>query len=211
MSVKSKLRLIYPIILALFILSNPAYSASIPPEIVMTPGMTIAVNAGVRSMSITAGKNFERTYTWNKCTRTVTLEPRSQRWYGSLGLFHAPFGFSWDACDNVRRAFIDEGQQHFNTLKDASIYLSHLGAVGWTFESTDPRVPSSTTYTDKRLPIDQQPIYTNDGLVIQWWKEGRTGLTINIQVWQILINGKKPTSLPGAQDSAFTITNNPTK
>jgi hypothetical protein len=47
-------------------------------------------------------------------------------------------------------------------------------------------------------------VYRNDGLMVGWSK---TPLRrqLNVDVWQILIHGQKPTSLPGATDGAIRV------
>ena len=52
---------------------------------------------------------------------------------------------------------------------------------------------------------DKQPcIYRDDGLLVGWSKNlGRNQL--NVQVWQVLIDGKKPKQLPGANNDKIGV------
>ncbi len=50
-------------------------------------------------------------------------------------------------------------------------------------------------------------VWTNDGLVVGWKQQGRPGdgyLALSVEVWQILINGKKP-FLKGAEPKKIQI------
>ena len=39
-------------------------------------------------MTITCGKGLERSYTWDRDTRTLAMWPRKTHWYGSLGMYN---------------------------------------------------------------------------------------------------------------------------
>ncbi len=74
---------------------------------------------------------------------------------------------------------VDEGQQHFQTEAEA---------LKWIGEQ------------QKGQPC----VWRGDGLMICWskWPPRKQ---INVDVWQIYINGKKPTNLPGSQDSKIVV------
>ena len=46
------------------------------------------------------------------------------------------------------------------------------------------------------------PVYTRDGLV--WWKTVPGRQQVNVNVWQIMVNGQKPANLPGHMMPRFT-------
>ena len=48
------------------------------------------------------------------------------------------------------------------------------------------------------------PVYRNDGLMVGWYKDLPRKM-LDVHVWQILINGKKPTRLPGSQDDKIVV------
>ena len=70
---------------------------------------------------------------------------------------------------------LDEGNVRFTTA---------AAAIKWINEKA------------KELPI----VYRNDGLLIGFSKN-LSRKTINVEVWQIYIGGKKPTALAGSQNS----------
>jgi hypothetical protein len=105
---------------------------------------------------------------------------RSTWWAGSLGIY--------DAAGSSRpfgRVLTEEGRLHFATVDEALRYL-YVGS-----------------FYDK-------PVFTNSGLVFCYAvsepKESWQGVVRTVKVWQIYINGKRPTTLPGADDSAIAVT-----
>src|SRR5216684_1682403 len=61
-------------------------------EMVMSPGMSVKATTQEGEITITAGKDFNRSYTWDGGTRSVSLWPRWERWYGSLGAYYPGAG-----------------------------------------------------------------------------------------------------------------------
>ena len=49
-----------------------------------------------------------------------------------------------------------------------------------------------------------KPVYRDDGLMVGWYKDLPRKM-LRVHVWQILINGKKPTRLPGSQDDKIVV------
>jgi hypothetical protein len=82
-------------------------------------------------------------------------------------------------------AVLEEGQQHFSNYTEAKNWITE-----------------QQRFTDC--------VWTRDGLVVGWKQEGRQKdgfLALQVDVWQILIGGKKP-SLPGASPSQIRRTTN---
>lgn len=148
-------------------------------EIVMTEGMSITAINFYGSMTITAGKDLVRHYTWSSGTRTAMLIPRRERWNGSLGIYFPGDGNHWKKHDGITRAVLEEGQQHFENVDDA---------VGWIHEK------NHWGY-----------VYRDDGLVVGWDKMEGAGGTLSVSVWQIYINGIKPTILPGSENNKIIV------
>ena len=48
------------------------------------------------------------------------------------------------------------------------------------------------------------PVYRDDGLMVGWYKD-LPRKKLDVHVWQILIDGKKPTRLPGSQDDKIVV------
>ena len=159
-------------------------------EMVMTPGMEIAAHTSLGLVNVLSQGDFKRVYTWDgNCTREVTLYPRQERWHGSYGAYHAGGSYeylwglisswTWKDCNGIARPVVEEAQMHFRSEEDA---LRWIKGQNW---------------------ID--PVYTSDGLVIGWRKVPQRK-QLNVDVWQVLINGKKPTNLPDADDSKISVT-----
>lgn len=156
-------------------------------ELVMYEGVTIKAQRDGSSISVRSGKGIDRTYEWNDCTLKSHMGERRQRWFGSMGIYDpAPsFGFSFSprGCSGISRTVVEEGQIHFDDLRFASEWI-------------------------RRRPSSYKTVWTNDGLLVSWTTvPGRTQL--NVDVWLMCINGRRPAQLDGATDSAITVTANP--
>lgn len=151
------------------------------PEIVMSKGMQITAETPNGAITITALSELERTYAWDSCSGTITMIPRTKRWYGSLGLYYPGPGEHWKDCNGISRAVVEEGQQHFNSLEAALAWISKR------FEA--PRI---------------QYVYRDDGLLVTWGKN-LPRKQLNVEVWQILINGEKPSHLNGSNNNKISV------
>ena len=147
-------------------------------EVVMSPGMKITATTPVGKITITAGKGLKRSYTWEGATRSVEMTPRDERWYGSLGLYFPGPGEHWKEHKGITRGVVEEGQQHFKTAQQARQWLAGR----------------------KYMPY----VYRGDGLVVGWQKVPARK-QLNVEVWQIFINGKKPARLPGSSDDKIVV------
>jgi hypothetical protein len=127
---------------------------------------------------IHATERYRRTYYWGHCHGSVDLEPRNLRWHGSLGIYFPGTGFHWRECEGVARAVVEEGQQHFETVEGAMQWLA--AKARW-------------------MPY----VYRNDGLTVGWHTVLPDRKQLNVEVWQILVGGQKPTALPDASDSSI--------
>jgi hypothetical protein len=180
-----------------------ASDASRPdPEIVMTPGSEITARTSHGTITIRAGATvpgsgektyktawgprtipnpdrYPRNYQWGHCQGTVDLEPRTVRWYGSLGIYSPGPGFHWRECEGVARAVVNEGQQHFDTIPEAMRWIEQKA---------------------HEMPY----VYRNDGLVVGWDTVIPERKQLNVEVWQVLIGGQRPAALPGSTDGAIT-------
>ena len=158
--------------------SSHAVKPPIHNETVMSPGMKITAKTPVGTIAITARENYVRSYTWEGATRSVEMDPRVERWYGSLGLYYPGAGEHWDEHHGITRGVLEEGQQHFKTANDA---LHWLHARDW---------------------LDY--VYRDDGLVVGWSKT-LPRKQLNVEVWQLFVLGKKPKRLNGSQNARIQI------
>ena len=159
-------------------------------EAVMVERMSISFTNSHGSMSVTAGKGFERLYTWAGGTRTVTMYPRKKRWLGCLGMYN-PGAFESGKLepliyhDGIKRFVVEEGQRHFTNITDV---------VGW--------LKSRSKFYDY--------IYNDHGLVLglamdrQPLSSDAAG-TCHVDVWQIYINGKKPEKIDGSRNADIAV------
>ncbi|RYD26563.1 MAG: hypothetical protein EOP87_22555 [Verrucomicrobiaceae bacterium] len=149
------------------------------PEMVMVPGMRIETTTAAGKISVAAGKDFLRSYTWEGETRSATLFPRTERWYGSLGAYYPGPGEHWKEHNGITRGVLQEGQQHFKDANEAQAWI--------------------------KVQKGYYPLaYRNDGLMVAFGKVPARK-QINVEVWQIFISGKKPVKLEGADDSAIRL------
>jgi hypothetical protein len=164
----------------------------VPPEneIVMTPGMKLTASTPIGDITITAGTGLRRCYTWEGATRCVHMWPRKERWYGSLGIYFPGPGDHWKEHNGITRGCVGEEQKHFQTHHEAVEWIEQQKKLNAEF--ADP-VESPHAW-----------IHRNDGLVVDWGKVPARN-QLDVIVMQILIDGKKPTKLPGAEDDKIVV------
>jgi hypothetical protein len=144
-------------------------------EVVMAPGSSISAETSMGEIKITAGKGLMRSYTWDGATRSVEMGVRKVRWYGSLGLSFPGPGDHWKEHNGITRGVLEEGQMKFKTV---------AAAIKWIKQRRNT------------IPL----VYRDDGLVVGFDKVPERK-QINVEVWQIYINGKKPKTLPGSTNT----------
>jgi hypothetical protein len=147
-------------------------------EVVMSPGMRITATTSVGTITVTAVDEVTRAYHWDGATRAVEMAPRARRWFGSLGLVYPGAGEHWRDHHGITRCVTEEGQQHFKTVGEA---LEWIGGRNW-----------------------MGSVYRDDGLMVGWQKN-LARKQLSVQVWQILIDGKKPQRLPGSHDEKIVL------
>ncbi len=160
---------------------NEVGDGPIPPhnEIVMAPNMRITATTPTGVMVITSGNGLKRSYSWEGATRSVEMGSRPSRWYGSLGLAFPGPGNHWASHNGITRGVLEEGQQHFET---------EAAAIDWIRSR------------ERRFPY----VWRNDGLVVGWGKVLGRG-QLNVEVWQMVVAGKKPTDFTGGNDDAIVV------
>lgn len=165
-------------------LSNCLYGST---ELVMYEGVTIEASKGSSSVKVIAGKGLDRTYKWSDCELESDMIARKKRWYGSLGIYDpAPSFFpflSLGSCQGINRTVVEEGQIHFDNLQFAHKWI------------------------ERQLLRNIETVWTNDGLFVSWHiVPGRAQL--NVDLYLICINGKRPIHLDGAIDSSIIVSQN---
>jgi hypothetical protein len=171
-----------PLPIALAIGCTPAHmpKPGVTNEMVMSPGMSITATTPEGTIAITAGKDFNRTYQWDGAARSIRLWPRWERWHGSLGAYYPGPGEHWRNNHGITRGVLEEGQQHFGTVSEALQWIE--------------------------LPYHKSCVYRDDGLMV-WWARTLGRKQLNVEIWQIYINGTKPALLPGSQNDRIVLIN----
>jgi hypothetical protein len=154
-------------------------------EIVLAKGDSVEVNHPSGTLKIEAGDGTTRYYYWDGIKIKVNLIPRTERWYGSIGIYNPASTFLWfgdqfPGHKGISRAVVEEGQRHFISEEDAHQWLT--------------RVEGSAI---------NHYVWTKDGLVVNF-NFSPSRCQMNIDLWQFYINGTKPTNLAGAQDRLFS-------
>lgn len=144
-------------------------------ELVMSEGDTIVATTDAGKIEILAGAGLKRSYTWEGATRTAELLPREERWDGSFGAYFPGPGEHWKKHNGITRGVLQEGRQHFKDKKAALEWLA-------TRQKWYPTV------------------FTNSGLAVSFGKVAERR-QIDVEVWQIMIEGKPPKGLKGADDT----------
>ena len=143
----------------------------------MTPGMTIEATTPRGTIRIIAHQGYERTFEWDECSKTLRLRPRVRRFEGRNGIVFPGNGLTWlFGCGGIHNATAAEEQM---PVEDKEQFYEFI-----------------------RMYKGMQFVYRNDGLVVGW---NRTRTLITFDVLQVLVQGKKPTQLEGAQDESIIV------
>jgi hypothetical protein len=159
-------------------------------EIVMVPGMEISATNELGKITIVAGPDLQRTYRWESCEGSLEMVPRRKRWYGSLGIYYPGPGDHWKECGGITRAVVEECWWHHDSVEAA---LKEIRNADEGYNSYNGNKKSIRYY-----------VYTDDGLVVMWSKTPERK-QLNVEVRQILIDGRKPTRMPGSHNENFAI------
>lgn len=157
---------------------------AVSPELVMSSGMEISARTERAEIKIRAGEGLERFYTWDGATRSAKLWQRKLRWYGSLGAYYPGPGEHWKSNGGITRGVLNEGVLWFKSANDALNWLERARSTGVDY------------------------VYSTDGLVIGFGKVPERK-QVNVSVWQIMIAGERPRTLPGSRDDLLSVMNSP--
>ena len=148
-------------------------------EVVMHKGESIVAETPSSKIVIEAGQGFWRSYTWDGGTRSESLWPRRQRWYGSLGVYFPGPGQHWRSNHGITRGVLEEGVLWFKTTNDAVNWLQNVQPL-------------------------KNCVYSKSGLIVAWEKVLERK-QLNVDVWQLMIGGTKPTDLSGGHDDQIRV------
>ncbi len=145
---------------------------------VMDEGMIIILHSQHGELIIIAQKGCKRTFIWDHEKFETELIPRKSEWYGKLGLYHP------------------------------QLRPPHKGVVHMVVEEYEFNYSSvEASIKDMNKYHGIEDIYNDDGLFVRFDKQINNSdqVVINIQIVQILINGEKPTQIPGSQNERLEI------
>lgn len=173
----------------MFIYSAYTQAAS---ELVMHEGTVIEASNDNSAIKISAGKGHDRVYEYDRCVlKSRGMMARYERWFGSLGiydpagqstLFYAPTG-----CKGLSRTVVQEGQIHFDNMQFANAWIR--------------RQEMATRRSG-------ETVWSNNGLLVSW-NAVPDRRQLNVDVWLICINGRRPEKLDGAMDRAVRVFSSP--
>ena len=104
--------------------------------------------------------------------------PATERFFAEDGLFYKGKGDHWRDHHGITRCLTKEANKLCVTVEDA---------MAWIKE------PEQASF-----------VYRGDGLMVGWGKTAAPK-QLTVEVWQILIDGKKPTRLLGSQDDKIVV------
>ena len=144
---------------------------------VLKPGEAVEANNSNGKVRITYVAATKRRYEWDEKSRVVTLIPREEIFGGKLGLYEP--ADAWALPFRKDRLVVQESIINFESVSEIEAFLVQ-----------------SKDYMDW--------IYSDDGLVVGF---GRTPARrqVDIDLWQLLLQGQKPTKLKGAQNAAIRL------
>jgi len=156
-------------------------------ENVLTDGMKITAHTPIETLTIEGTKGTKRVFRGKGWSTVANLTPRPTRWYGSLGLYDPADSYVQD-----ERLLVNEGRQFFSNENEVLRYICHFKKLA---DSAYDKAHNGTV------------VYNNSGLIIVYRITSlkRGGFVRYIDIWQVYINGKKPTSLKGADDHTIEI------
>lgn len=147
-------------------------------ELAMRPDMLIEARNKNGMVSIEYLSPLERRYKWNGFDEKRTLIPRKERWLGRLGAYDPATSYIWELFN--ARIVAEDSQLHFKSMDDIKKWLYQGSAVmDW--------------------------VYTDDGLVVGFVKTADRN-QVNIEVYQLYLNGKKTSNLKGSRPENIEIT-----
>jgi hypothetical protein len=163
---------------------DPRSQSEILREFVLYEGVTLKAILGDETLRISASKLLQRSYFWHTCELGAELNPRRSRWYGSMGGYNAgaSFGLSAGGCNGISRPVVGEGQIHFD---------NHETAEKWI----------------KRQPDFFKKVWNTDGLLVTWATIPERS-QLNVDVWQMCLNGKPYTPAGVSKNSTLSVTPN---
>ena len=94
-------------------------------DAVLKESDSVTIENGSGKLTVAAGRDLVRNFTWNGQTRSVTMLKRTQPWMGSKSIYFPGPGEHWADNDGVTRGVIEEGRREFESLAAFEKWLKH--------------------------------------------------------------------------------------
>ena len=146
-------------------------------ELAMQENMVIQASNKNGSVSIKYVSPLERCYKWDNYSECRTLIPRKDRFYGKLGAYDPATTYFWEFYKT--RIVAEDSQLNFKNREELK---------AWLYQGVDV--------------FDW--VYTDDGLVVGFVKSPDRN-QVNIEVYQLLINNKKPNRIDGSRSEKIKV------
>jgi hypothetical protein len=147
-------------------------------ELAMQPGMEITATNKNGVVSVVYVDALTRLYQWDDYEERRTLIPRQKRWFGMLGAYDPASAYLWQMFGP--RIVAEDSQLNFQTREALNKWLKQ-----------------SSQFFDW--------VYNNEGLVVGFAKSPDRK-QVNIEVYQLYLNGRKPTVLMGSRPDNLHVT-----
>lgn len=152
----------------------PEEGEDIPEDVktVLSSGKQVVAETAEGRIQIEAGPGSRRLFTWQCVRRGAVTKARTKPFAGAShkGLYFDGKPETWKEARGIDKLRYEEGYKNFPTKDDALVWMK-IRRLYYT--------------------------YNDDGLVIGWKREGDT---LHVEVWQFTIGGKKPSSMPEAEN-----------
>ena len=162
----------------------------------LAEGSELVVRLPDFEIKIRAGADCLRHFTWDGGTRSAYLWPRVEPWGRQTGAYWPGPGHHWPSHGGVTRGVIAESVIEVDSIETALQLLKNGG--------TDDRQYGPFPRNAPIRPDRHSYVYRDDGLAVALGLAPSRG-QINVEVWQILIDGQKPTHMPGSINEAITL------
>ena len=146
-------------------------------EVVMSPGMKITATTSEGTIAVTAADELTRPIPGTAGLVRSRWNPKNPG-ISAVSVCSLRVRSCTGVNITASPCSTEEGQQDFKTVEEV---------MKWIKE-----------------PERMSPVYRDDGLMVGWYKDLPRKM-LDVHVWQILINGKKPTRLPGSQNDKIVV------
>jgi hypothetical protein len=153
-------------------------------EAVLKTGEKICATRNDETLCIASLDTRTRKLSWKGSDFLITLIPRPKRWHGKLGLISPNHPENmWKTNNKIIRLSIQEAHIYYSSSED--FY------DGLNFPKIDDRY---------------NVVYNDAGILLMWYQSELPDHTyLDVSLFQVLINGEKPTKLDNSQNDKIAV------